>query len=65
MTVLLLSHEGAGAASETIRGVWRTIVLTSVHGLEAFKEKRQRKTRYWDVDSDGEEAIAVRVHFAW
>lgn len=26
-----------------------------IKAAEAFKEKRQRKTRYWDVDSDGEE----------
>ncbi|CAJ1381273.1 unnamed protein product [Effrenium voratum] len=26
-----------------------------IKATQAFKEKRQRKTRYWDVDSDGEE----------
>lgn len=33
---------------------------------QAFKEKRQRKTRYWDVDSDGEEVgVTEGIRQGW
>ena len=33
---------------------------------QAFKEKRQRKTRYWDVDSDGEEVgVTEGIRRGW